>query len=211
MLPGIQLLRQSSPLYIDCGYSSVALWKPWVACALSKHGQTGAIIHSCGQELGLAFLALSPCRLLFGVRVACGTGTLSCIGRQRRVWGRTGSTARCGGGYGARRTALQVTRPASRPRGRAELAPPYVRVPDPVEGPAPLGVAPRHTRASLHGRNDHRVVRSPVVVLGPPGVGFASGRGPRSRACSRARPLPGDVRRGAHAWIGEAGDVSSLN
>ena len=32
------------------------------------------------KELGLAFLALSPCRLLFGVRVACGTGTLSCIG-----------------------------------------------------------------------------------------------------------------------------------
>ena len=75
-----------------------------------------------------------------------------------------------------------------------------IRVPDPVEGrPAPLGVAPRHTRASLHGRNDHRVVRSPVVVLGPPGVGFASGRGPRSR--------PGARRRAPARWVGRGGAI----
>ena len=30
-------------------------------------------------------------------------------------------------------------------------------------------------------------------------------------AGGRSRAPPGDVRRGAHAWIGEAGDVSSLN
>ena len=106
-----------------------------------------------------------------------------------------------------------------------------IRVPDPVEGPAPLGVAPRHTRASLHGRNDYRVVRSSVVVLGPlwdprvSGLLLAAVRGrahgaerpllapgPRARG-GRSRPgaARADVRRGAHAWIGEAGDVSSLN